>query len=171
MGFHATIASGVDAFGNARHKSAPRVRVTERVTGTAQITKFHQLAGPVLAIAGLMPDITPTMAEFAAMLLGRKITRLTATMNDWKPVNTSKTRWELRLRDLGYIITARKVTPSKRNGMFGGWEACLVKMGENSGQMLAQIPTGGSIDRMGVPDDCRRKALNVIHLIMQAQSN
>lgn len=163
MGHHATIAAGRDEFGNLRHKTAPRVRASERVTGTAQQDKARQLAGPVVSFQG-MPGIThdavsQTTIRLAAMLAGRKVTQLTERWTDYRKV--SATRFELTLRGIGGKVEVIKRNPTKTSD-FKGWVAYYTLGGERI--ELTRVAKGDSIETNGERADCARHALNVLQL-------
>lgn len=163
MGFHATIAAGTDKFGNERHKSAPRVRVTERVTGSAQVRKFHELAG-ALKVENIGSQFTDTMMAVALVIAGRQITRLTATIANFRKV--SATRWDANLREMNAHLVVRKVNSKA----FTGWQAELIAYGQQRGAVLAQIAKGDSINTNGERLDACIKGLNMAHLVARMLS-
>lgn len=153
MGHHATIGT--------RLTSAPRVRVTERVTGSAQVRKFHENAGQVItfpAIPGITHDTT-TNDEFRAMLAGRIVSRFTETMSHFR--KETATRWVCPLRSIGGKIVVRKSNTKE----FTGWIAMFCEPGKNTGTVIAAVAKGTSINHNGEREDCCRTALNVVTLI------
>jgi hypothetical protein len=168
MGFHATISAGQDVFGNERHKSAPRVRVSERVTGTAQQAKFDRLAGHVVTFQG-MPGIThETVTETATLLAmalsGRKITDMTAVMSDWRKV--SSTKFELTLRGVGGKLVTRK----SNTKTFKGWITEYITPGQAQKIECARVPKGSAIETNGERMDACRSGMNVLQLILRAMA-
>lgn len=155
MGFHATIGN--------RQTAAPHVKASPRVTGYAQQLKFHANAGPVRT-AQTDPIFSDTSMTLALMLADRRITRLTATMRDWRKAGT---RWTLKLRDLGADIIVRKINSKE----FTGWQAELIEFGQKRGIVLAQMAKGDSIETNKEREDTCRHALNMVHLVLQAQNN
>lgn len=79
MSFKAVISAGVNEFGNERHRVAPRVKATERVTGYGQQMKSDRMAGSVTTT--VEPAITETHDAIKAMGLDiRKGFRFTEDM-------------------------------------------------------------------------------------------
>ncbi len=155
MGFHATINAGNDAFGNMRHKVAPRVNASPRVTGYSQQVKSDALAGAVTTETG--PKIfSDTSMALTIALAGRKVTDMTATFSQYRKVTA--TRWELNMRNLGGRIVVRKVTTKD----FNGW---LSEFHPYTGGRVALggVGKGQSIDHNGESSDARRLALVKLH--------
>jgi hypothetical protein len=166
MGFHATINAGQDAFGNMRHKSAPRVRVSERVTGTAQQAKFDRLAGHVVTFQGMdgitHDSVTETATRLAIALAGRRITDMTAVMSDWRKV--SSTKFELTLRGVGGKLITRKSNAKN----FKGWITEYVIPGGGQVIECARIARGTAIETNGERMDACRTGMNVLQMILRA---
>lgn len=161
MGKHAVISAGTNEFGNERHKLAPRVRVTERVTGYAQQEKSNRLAGQV-RLEKFAPMTGPTTLEM--LIADRKVTSMTATMTQYRKV--SATRWELNMRAMGARIIVRKVTTKS----FTGWIAEF--MPYSGGRVvLGAVPKGGSINHNGESEDTRRMALVNLHSALIKAAN
>jgi hypothetical protein len=161
MGKHAVISAGQDVYGNERHKMAPRVRVTERVTGYAQQEKARRLAGPVMHFSGLKPDISDTTRILLSMIAGRKVTDMTETMASWR--KESATRHVLTFRSLVGKIVVKKANRKD----FNGWEAHYIPAGQNTGPVLVQIAKGSSINHNGEREDACRAAMNLLHVALQ----
>lgn len=162
MGFHATIAAGRDAFGNERHKVAPRVLASPRVTGTSQVQKFHELAGNIVSfpgIDGVTHDATTRAEALRAMLARRKVTHMTYVASDWR--KDTATRWSLTMRALDGRMTARKVA----NKSFNGW---IVFFETFTGVKieLARVAKGQSIEHNGERADACRAGMNVLHVAL-----
>jgi hypothetical protein len=166
MGFHATISAGTDVFGNERHKSAPRVRVTERVTGMAQQAKFNSLAGNVVTFQGMEgithDAVTETASRLALALAGRRITQFTETTAQWRKV--SSTRFELTLRGVG----GRLVTRKSNTKAFKGWVTEYIIAGGGQVIEVARIPNGTSINTNGERMDACVSGMNILQLILRA---
>lgn len=164
MGFHATITAGQDAFGNMRHKTAPRVKASERVTGTAQQDKARRLAGPVVTFPGIPgvthDEVSQTTLKLASYLAGRKVTALTERWTDFRKV--SATRFELTLRGIGGKVVVIKRNPTKTSD-FKGWVALYVAT-DGTQVELTRVAKGDSIETNGERSDTCRKALTVLQL-------
>lgn len=155
MGFHATINAGTDEFGNMKHRPAPRVKASPRVTGYDQQMKSDSLASAVTSENG--PKVfSDTSWALAVLIADRKVTSMTATMTQYRKV--SATRWELNLRNMGARIIVRKVTTES----FTGWLAEFMPYGGGR-VVLGAVPKGGSIDHNGESQDARRMALVNLH--------
>ena len=155
MGFHATINAGTDAFGNMKHRPAPRVKASPRVTGYDQQMKSDRLASAVTSGNG--PKVfSDTSWALTVFLSDRKVTAMTATMDQYRKVSAVK--WELNLRNMGARIIVRKVTSKS----FTGW---LAEFQPYTGGrvVLGAVPKGGSIDHNGESKDARRMALVNLH--------
>ena len=164
MGFHATISAGTDAFGNERHKAAPRVMASPRVTGTAQMDKFHALAGGV-TVTKATPVFSDKSLDLAFMLAGRRITDLTETLAQFR--RESATRFVCQTRRLGGHIEVKKVNRKD----FKGWVALYFAPGSKTGHELASVAKGQSIETNGERQDTCRAALNRMQVLLMAASN
>jgi hypothetical protein len=166
MGKHAVISAGTDAFGNERHKMAPRVRVTERVTGTAQQAKFDSLAGNVVTFQGMEgithDAVTETATRLALALAGRRVTQLTENVTQWRKV--SSTRFELTLRGVGGKLVTRK----SNTKTFKGWVTEYITAGHGQTIEVARIEKGTSINTNGERMDACVSGMNILQLILRA---
>jgi hypothetical protein len=163
MGKHAVIEAGLNEFGNARHKMAPRVRVTERVTGTAQQDKFDRLAGTVVrfkGIEGVTHDGHTTADKLAAALAGRRVTQLTENMTRWRKEGS---KFTLTLRGVGGKLVARKTNTKS----FNGWLVEYIVAGGKQSILVAAVPKGSSINTNGEREDACRAGLNTLQLILR----
>ena len=95
MGFHAVIGD-VD-----KHKMAPRVNATARVTGTDQVRKFHALAGPVTVtrVNVTMPEATVQEKRDGALRQGTTTAGTRNGQTGWVKVPHTTNN---------YMITVRK---------------------------------------------------------------
>jgi hypothetical protein len=95
MGFHAVIGD------TDKHKMAPRVKATARVTGADQQRKFHQLAGPVTVtkVNVTMPDATVAEKRDGALRQGTTTAGTRNGQTGWVKVAHTKNN---------YMITVRK---------------------------------------------------------------
>lgn len=93
MGFHATINAGTDEFGNTRHKSAPRVRATDKryvsqplTTGRDVRVIINGVADKYGAMGATTPNTTPY--DIASPALGAqfasRFARSIVTRGDWR---------------------------------------------------------------------------------------
>jgi hypothetical protein len=161
MGFHATIAAGRDEFGNLRHKSAPRVRVTEKVTPYSQAIKGLELAGPVHTET-VDPMWSDLMVQFQLALVQRKVTRVTETVSEFQRV--SATQYVLKLSQFNCRIVVKKVNSKE----FKGWAAFITPFGTNALIKIVnahghvRMGKGESVNTNGERADVCRLALNAL---------
>jgi hypothetical protein len=163
MGFHATVNAGTDQFGNMRHKIAPRVKASPRVTGTDQVRKFHALAGPVLADEADL-DMSIRMElhvlRFQEALKDRARTPLTEPVTAFSRV--TPTSYELQTHSIGGKIVTRKVARKD----FTGWVAEHVLGGIRT--PLASVQKGHSATVNGERYDCCVSALTTLQTLLIA---
>jgi hypothetical protein len=150
MGHHATIGT--------RLTSAPRVSVTDRITGTAQQRIAAQLAGPVFT-SHTDPIWSETALMLAMHLAGRKITRITETVNSFRKDGQN---WELKLSQFNARIIVRKSNTKH----FTGWYAMLVPFGQKTGNVIAKVAKGTAIETNGERQDCCRAAMNKLQALL-----
>lgn len=161
MGHHALIAAGRNEFGDLRHKVAPRVKASARVTGYAQQVKSDALAGPV-STEIVDPIWTDLMVEFAIMVATRKVTRITETVSGFQRV--SATQYVLKLSQFNCRIVVKKVARKD----FNGWAAFITPFGTTNlipirnANGHVRLGKGESINTNGERADVCRMALNAL---------
>lgn len=134
MGHKATIGRSL--------RPAPRVRVTERVTGYAQTVKAERLAGEVTTVATGLQITTeqpiPQAVSPIALQVQREVEPYAGenmTRGDvWRALNKSKTAWSLWLRE--GKIELRKRTVNKMSIWFATYAGQTAPMMLDNGKPM-----------------------------------
>jgi len=163
MGFHAVISAGVNEFGNDRHRVAPRVKASERVTGYGQQVKADAIAGQVTKT--VEPAIVEAQDAIQAMGLNvRKGFTFTADMitviergTTWRDVvvNGRKTG-DQEMRVSSGVLRLTKVTKTIYRQKFSGWMGTLTTWDGTMHVLDAQLIVKGAAP---VKDDVRSLTL------------
>jgi hypothetical protein len=163
MSFHAVISAGVNEFGNDRHRVAPRVKASERVTGYGQQQRSDRMAGPVTKVTE--PAIVEAQDAIKAMGLDiRRGFRFTEDMitviergTTWRDVVVKgRKTGNQEMRVSSGVLRLTKVTKTVKRVKFSAWVGTLTTWDGELHHLDAQLIVKGAAP---VKDDVRSLTL------------